>query len=69
MLDGFFEIGLKPWDIAAGELIAREAGATVTDFVGGHNYLKSGNIVAGAPKVTRNILKVIRPLLSDALKR
>ncbi len=32
------EIALKPWDFAAGELIAREAGAIVCDFTGGHNY-------------------------------
>ncbi len=68
-MDGFFEIGLKPWDIAAGELICREAGGTVTDFVGGHNYLATGNIVAGSPKVTTKMVKSMRPLLSDALKR
>lgn len=68
-MDGFFEIGLKPWDIAAGDLICREAGGTVTDFVGGHNYLATGNIIAGSPKVTTKIVKSMRPLLSDALKR
>lgn len=66
--DGFFEIGLKPSDMIAGELIAREAGATITDFSGDHNYVQRGNIVAGAPKVTRSLLQTIRPLLSDALK-
>lgn len=68
-LDGFFEIGLKPWDIAAGDLICREAGGTVTDFTGGHNYLISGNIVAGTPKVTTQLVKIMRPLLNEALKR
>lgn len=67
-VDAFFELGLKPWDIAAGELIVREAGGTVTDFSGGHNYLLSGNIVAGAPKATSLLVKRFRPLLSDALK-
>lgn len=67
--DGYFEIGLKPWDIAAGDLIVREAGGTVTDFTGNHNYMSSGNIVAGSPKVTSLIVKTARPLLSDALKR
>ncbi|GLS82924.1 inositol-1-monophosphatase [Paraferrimonas haliotis] len=66
--DGYFELALKPWDIAAGELIAREAGAMVTDFNGGHNYLKSGHIVAGGPKVTQAMLKCMRPLLSEAIK-
>ncbi|WP_076414859.1 inositol-1-monophosphatase [Shewanella sp. UCD-KL12] len=68
-MDGFFEIGLKPWDIAAGELIVREAGGTVTDFTGNHGYMTSGNIIAGAPKTTSAIVKAARPLLSDALKR
>ena len=68
-VDGFFEIGLKPWDIAAGDLIVREAGGTVTDFTGNHNYLISGNIVAGSPKTTTALVKSFRPLLSEALKR
>lgn len=68
-VDGFFEIGLKPWDLAAGDLLVREAGGTVTDFTGNHNYFKSGNIIAGTPKVTSAIVKIARPLLSEALKR
>jgi myo-inositol-1(or 4)-monophosphatase len=68
-VDGFFEIGLKPWDFAGGELLVREAGGIVTDFVGGHNYLASGNLVAGNPRVVKSILGTIREELSDALKR
>ncbi len=41
-VDGYFELALKPWDFAAGELIAREAGALVCDFTGGHNYMSTG---------------------------
>ncbi|CAM3738202.1 inositol-1-monophosphatase [Rheinheimera salexigens] len=67
--DGFFEIGLKPWDIAAGELIVREAGGLVCDFVGGNNQLRSGNIVAASPKVLAGMLKNIRPHLTDYLSR
>ena len=68
-VDGFFEIGLKPWDIAAGDLLVREAGGTVTDFTGNPEYMTSGNIIAGSPKVTSAIVKTARPLLSEALKR
>ncbi|MFB6434568.1 MAG: inositol-1-monophosphatase [Candidatus Malihini olakiniferum] len=68
-VDGFFEIGLKPWDFAGGELIVREAGGLVTDFLGGHNYLFSGNLVAGNPRVVKSILYTIRKELSEALKR
>lgn len=67
-VDGYFEIGLKPWDCAAGDLIVREAGGIVTDFSAGHNYLKSGNIVAASPRVAKTILSKIQPHLTDSLK-
>ncbi len=68
-IDGFFEIGLKPWDTAAGELLVIEAGGLVTDFVGGHNHTKSGNIVAGSTRLLKEILKDIRPHLGEALSK
>ncbi|PKH21843.1 inositol-1-monophosphatase [Enterobacterales bacterium CwR94] len=68
-VDGFFEIGLKPWDFAAGELLVREAGGLVTDFTGNHNYLSTGNVVAGNPRVVRSMLATMRDELSEALKR
>ncbi|MDO4998594.1 MAG: inositol monophosphatase family protein [Neisseria sp.] len=57
--DGFFEFNLKPWDIAAGALIAREAGAIVTDFDGEQNWLETGDIVAANPKVLVQMLNII----------
>lgn len=68
-VDGFFEIGLKPWDFAGGELLVRESGGIVTDFVGGHNHYSSGNVVAGNPRVVKGILNTMRDELSEALKR
>jgi myo-inositol-1(or 4)-monophosphatase len=68
-LDGFWEIGLGEWDMAAGALIIQEAGGLVSDFSGGNNYLNTGNIVAGSPKVHKGILQMIQPLLSEELKR
>ncbi|MDD1784196.1 inositol-1-monophosphatase [Enterovibrio sp. ZSDZ35] len=68
-VDGFFELGLKPWDIAAGELIAREAGAICTDFSGGTDYVQSGNIVTANPKVLKNILAKIRDNANEAMKK
>ncbi|WP_299998254.1 inositol-1-monophosphatase [uncultured Cedecea sp.] len=68
-VDGFFEIGLKPWDFAAGELLARESGSLVCDFTGGHNYLLTGNIVAGNPRIVKSMLALMRDELSEALKR
>jgi len=68
-VDGFFEIGLKPWNTAAGELLVIEAGGLVTDFIGGHNHEKSGNIVAAPSKILKDILKDIRPHLGQALSK
>lgn len=68
-VDGFFEIGLKPWDFAAGELLAKESGSLVCDFTGGHNYLMTGNIVAGNARVVKSMLALMRDELSEALKR
>src|SRR5208283_6163516 len=55
--DGFFEIGLSPWDMAAGSIIIKEAGGVVTDFGGGPNFLTTGNIVAGNTAIHNELLK------------
>lgn len=56
-VDGFYEFGLSEWDIAAGALIAQEAGAIVSDTDGGFNHLTTGNIVAAPPKVYKALIK------------
>jgi len=66
--DGFFETGLKPWDIAAGCLLITEAGGLVGDLQGNDSYLKSGHLCAGNPKVFAQMLQVIAPHLTDELK-
>ena len=63
-LDGFWEIGLAPWDIAAGALLVREAGGLVSDIDASENYLESGNIVCGSPKCFKTVLQVVKPLLA-----
>ena len=60
-VDGFWELGLKTWDVAAGALIIREAGGRVSDFKGSDDYLDSGNIVAGTPKVYAALSKLLAP--------
>lgn len=60
-LDGFWEFGLSPWDMAAGALLISEAGGLVGDLAGEADYLKTGNIVCGTPKVFAQILQVIAP--------
>ncbi len=67
-LDGFWEIGLSPWDMAAGSLLIREAGGLVGDFSGGDRYLETGNIVGGNAKLFHAILQTIQPHLPPELK-
>ncbi|MEW5756055.1 MAG: inositol-1-monophosphatase [Pseudomonadota bacterium] len=68
-LDGFWEIGLKPWDMAAGTLLIQEAGGLVTDFGGGSEFLSTGNIIAGSPKVFHAMLQTIQPHLTPELAK
>ena len=59
-VDGFFELGLESWDMAAGSLLVREAGGTVMDIQGGSDYMNSGNIVAGNLKVAGQLVKYLK---------
>ena len=65
--EAFFEIGLSPWDIAAGVIMIKEAGGIVTDFGGGTDYLTTGNIVAGAPPIHPEILKEVKVVFEGIL--
>ena len=67
-IDGFWEIGLSPWDMAAGALLITEAGGLVGDLSGEQNYLETGNIVGGNPKVFSQLLQIIAPHLNAKLK-
>jgi myo-inositol-1(or 4)-monophosphatase len=58
--DGFWEIGLKPWDIAAGMIIVREAGGYVSDFDGPHSPLQSGNLVAANDQLHMPLIALLR---------
>lgn len=57
--DGFWEMGLNPWDMAAGCLLIREAGGLVSDFNGGQEFLSSGNVVCANPHLFNTLLNVI----------
>jgi myo-inositol-1(or 4)-monophosphatase len=59
-LDGFWEFGLSPWDMAAGSLLILEAGGLVSDFGGSEEYLFAGNIVCGAPKIHEQLLALVQ---------
>lgn len=68
-LDGFWEFGLSPWDMAAGCLLIQEAGGLVSDFSGGQDFLENGHVVAGNPKIHPEILRLLAPHIPAELRR
>jgi myo-inositol-1(or 4)-monophosphatase len=64
-VDGFWELGLRKWDMAAGALIVREAGGRISDFRGSDKYLDSGNVIAGTPRVYSALSKLLAPYAKE----
>ena len=64
--DGFFEIGLSPWDMAAGALMVTEAGGLVGNFTGEADFLYQREVVAGSPKPYGQLVKLLSPFTSIA---
>ena len=60
VFDGFFELRLSIWDIAAGAVLVREAGGVMTDLDGGGRYLERGSVIAGGPAVHRELLAAVQ---------
>ena len=58
--DGFWEQGLSPWDVAAGGLLVQEAGGLISDFKGESDWLNSGTLVCGTPKVFAPMLGIVQ---------
>ncbi len=63
--DGFFELRLSPWDFAAGVLLVREAGGTVTSLDGDRDVFVGGNLVAGPGRLQAELLEVVRTHLDE----
>jgi myo-inositol-1(or 4)-monophosphatase len=59
-LDGYWERDLKPWDMAAGLILVREAGGFVTDCDGGSDVLGKGDIIAGNEAIQKEILRLLK---------
>ena len=59
-LDAFWELGLSPWDMAAGALLIQEAGGLVADLKGEQTFLESGDIATATPKVFTALLEALR---------
>ncbi len=62
--DAFWEMGLQPWDMAAGALLIQEAGGLMSDFDGSNRFMETGNIVCGNPKCFKHVLKVVNTHLA-----
>ena len=60
IFDGFFEMGLKPWDVAAGALLVLEAGGRISDWEGEETWFESGSVLAAAPGVHRDLIEALR---------
>ena len=60
-VDGFFEIGLKPWDVSAGALLVREAGGVVNDFAGNDKVEETDTLIAASYKIMTELRRVIEP--------
>jgi myo-inositol-1(or 4)-monophosphatase len=65
--DAFWEIGLAPWDTAAGTLLIQEAGGRIGTLTGGE-YTQGGNILAGSPKVYAALLELLAPHVPEELR-
>lgn len=58
--EGFYEYGLNPWDVAAGALIVKEAGGSVTDFKGQKDFIFGEEIIADNAKITEEFRAIIQ---------
>ena len=63
--DGYWEFGLKEWDMAAGALLIQEAGGLIGDFRGGNKHMEKGQVVCGTVKVFKEILTNIQPFTTE----
>ena len=59
--DGFFEVGLNPWDVAAGSLLVLEAGGLIGDLSGEGDYLRGGQVIAANPKIFAQMVQALSP--------
>ena len=65
--EGFWEVGLSPWDIAAGHLLVKEAGGYISDFTGGENHIWVGDVIAGNPSIHGFLLGIIQDVFGGNL--
>ena len=66
--DGFWEVGLNPWDVAAGSLLVLEAGGLIGDLAGNDNYIHGGQVIAANPKVFAQMVAALAPFRDDMVR-
>jgi len=60
--DGYWERDLQPWDMAAGQIIVREAGGTISGIAGNDDPLRTGNVICGNEYIHAELVKILKPL-------
>ncbi len=65
IFDGFFELHLSPWDVAAGSLLVTEAGGVFSDFSGGDRWLERGNVIGAPPGVHTDLVRLVNRFVSE----
>lgn len=68
-LDAYYAVGLKAWDYAAGALMVTEAGGLVSGSLGESDYMSTGSIIAGNPKIFAQLLSQVGPAMAGLDKR
>ncbi len=66
--DGFFEVGLNPWDVAAGSLLVLEAGGLIGDLSGEGDYLHGGEVIAATPKIFAQMVTLLGPYRAEVAR-
>jgi len=67
--DGFWEVGLNPWDVAAGSLLVQESGGLIGDLSGEGDFLHGGQVIAGNPKVFAQMVNALAPFREELVRQ
>ena len=66
--DGFWEVGLNPWDVAAGSLLIQEAGGLIGDLAGDGDFLHGGQVIAATPKIFAQMVTALAPFRAELVR-
>ncbi|MBK7745548.1 MAG: inositol monophosphatase [Betaproteobacteria bacterium] len=67
--DGFWEVGLNPWDVAAGSLLVQESGGLIGDMGGEGNFLHGGQVIAGNPRIFAQMVTALAPFRDELTRQ